>query len=162
MEENRKIAIKIIDLFEDLLNRKNIIIPNGERENSKDEAAIYGRDYYELEDEIVEILEQKTSNNNEIVKIGFDYSKCFKIKNIIIGRGCIYYYGSEEEYDRNEEESTCLFFFKYDIQKEKIVNVRCKDKESKYHVENDTDDFIDNIKNNLLPELEEVRHEAII
>ena len=69
MEKNRKIAIKIIDLFENLLNRKNIIIPNEDRENSKDEAAIYGGDYYELEDKIVEILEQRVNNNNEIVKI---------------------------------------------------------------------------------------------
>ena len=112
MEKNRKIAIKIIDLFEDLLNRKNIIIPNEDRANSEDEAAIYGGDYYELEDKIVEILEQKVNNNNEIVKIGFDYSKCFKLKNIIIGRGIVYYYDSEEEYDRNEEKNTSLFLFR--------------------------------------------------
>lgn len=156
MKENREIAIKIIDLFESLLNRKNIIIPNEDRENSKDEAAIYGGDYYELEDKIVEILEQKANNNNEIVKIGFDNSKCFKMKNIIIGRGIVYYYDSEEDYDRNEEKNTSLFLFKYDIKKEEIIKVRCKDKESKYLVENNTDDFIDNIKNNLIPELEKV------
>ncbi len=58
MEKNREIAIKIIDLFENLLNRKNIIIPNEDRENSEDEAAIYGGDYYELEDAVTEILNQ--------------------------------------------------------------------------------------------------------
>ena len=78
------------------------------------------------------------------------------MKNIIIGRGLVYYYDSEEEYDRNEEKNTSSFLFKYDIQKEEIIKVRCKDKESKYLVENDTDDFIDNLKNNLIPELEEV------
>ena len=161
MEKNREIAIKIIDLFEDLLNRKNIVIPNKNRENNGSQATIYGNDYYELEDEITEILDQYISDN-EIVKIGFDGDKCFKIKNVIIGRGIVYYYDSEEEYDRNEEKEISLFAFKYDIQKEEIIKVRCKDETSKYHVENNTDDFIDNIKINLIPKLVEEVYENVV
>lgn len=59
MEENRKIAIKIIDKFENLLSQKNIKIPNDERYDNKEEACIYGNDYYTLEDDIVEILNTK-------------------------------------------------------------------------------------------------------
>lgn len=60
MEKNRKIAIKILDKFEELLEEKNITIPNDDREGEQDEACIYGSDYYDLEDAIVEILD----NNN--------------------------------------------------------------------------------------------------
>lgn len=60
MKKNRKIAIKILDKFEELLEEKNITIPNDDREGEQDEACIYGSDYYDLEDPIVEILD----NNN--------------------------------------------------------------------------------------------------
>ena len=53
---NREIAIDIIDKFEELLSKNNIIIPNDEREKNDDEACIYGKDYYDLEDYIVKIL----------------------------------------------------------------------------------------------------------
>ena len=46
--------------------------------------------------------------------------------------------------------------------KKKIQAYSYSDKKSKYLVENDTDDFIDNLKNNLIPELEEVWYETII
>lgn len=59
MEENRELAIKIISKFEELLSKKNIKIPNNERKQKEDEACIYGKDYYELEDEIVELLDNK-------------------------------------------------------------------------------------------------------
>lgn len=58
--KNQKIAIKIINEFENLLEEKNILIPNEERNHKEDEACIYGKDYYNLEDNIVNIL-----NNNK-------------------------------------------------------------------------------------------------
>lgn len=57
MEENRKIANKIIDMFEELLKEHEIKIPNEERCGNEDEACIYGTDYYNLEDKIAEILD---------------------------------------------------------------------------------------------------------
>lgn len=53
---SREIAIDIIDKFEELLSKNNIIIPNDEREKNDDEACIYSKDYYDLEDYIVKIL----------------------------------------------------------------------------------------------------------
>ena len=65
-EENEKelkeetltaVAFKLISKFEWLLTRKNITIPNDEREGKADEARIFGTDYYDLEEEIKEVLQ---------------------------------------------------------------------------------------------------------
>lgn len=64
MEENRKIANKIIDMFEELLKEHEIKIPNEERCDNEDEACIYGTDYYNLEDKITEILDNYIMDNN--------------------------------------------------------------------------------------------------
>ena len=53
---NKEKAIEIIDKFEDLLDVNDIKIPNVDREGDKDEACIYGSDYYNLEESIIEIL----------------------------------------------------------------------------------------------------------
>ena len=58
-EKNKMKAIRIIELFEELLEEKNIKIPSSDRNNSEDEACIYGKEYYELEDNIFEILNEK-------------------------------------------------------------------------------------------------------
>lgn len=55
----RELAITIMERFEQMLSNKNIKIPNENRENKKDEACIYGSDYYDLEDSITEILEER-------------------------------------------------------------------------------------------------------
>lgn len=55
-EKNKDITIKIIDEFEKLLAKHDIKIPNEERENNEYEAAIYGKNYYDLEDSIIQIL----------------------------------------------------------------------------------------------------------
>jgi len=51
----RRIAIEILDEFEELLESKNITIPADDREG-KEEEGLYGSEYYELEDRVVEIL----------------------------------------------------------------------------------------------------------
>ena len=67
MDKTRELAIRIIDLFEDLLDKHEIDIPSENRymemENMTPEeieeagfSHIYGDDYYELEDAIVELL----------------------------------------------------------------------------------------------------------
>ena len=55
-EEHRKAAIKIMEIFEEFLDRKDITIPSEDREGNPEEARIYGCEYYELEDKITEIL----------------------------------------------------------------------------------------------------------
>lgn len=54
--KTRGIAIMILDIFEGMLNDKGIIIPDEDREGDEDEACLYGTTYYELEDEITELL----------------------------------------------------------------------------------------------------------
>lgn len=54
----------IIDKFEELLNKYDIILPNEDREGNEDEAAIYGTDYYQLEDEITNLLERLAATKN--------------------------------------------------------------------------------------------------
>ena len=54
----RSIAATIIDLFEDLLGKNNVTLPDTYRQGDPDEARIYGDTYYALEDSIVRILER--------------------------------------------------------------------------------------------------------
>ena len=55
-EQARRIAIQILDEFEEMLAGKGIKIPSNDREGREEEACIYGCEYYELEDTIVDIL----------------------------------------------------------------------------------------------------------
>lgn len=61
MEQNREITIKILDAFEAVLIKNNIKIPNEDRKSIKDETCIYGTTYYDLEDTILEILNNKNN-----------------------------------------------------------------------------------------------------
>ena len=49
-------ADDIIDIFEELLDRLDITLPDKWRESEEDEARIFGDTYYELENKIVERL----------------------------------------------------------------------------------------------------------
>ena len=55
----RSTADDIIDIFEELLDRLNITIPDKWREGEEDEARIFGDTYYELENKIVERLRKE-------------------------------------------------------------------------------------------------------
>ena len=55
----RNTADDIIDIFEELLNRLDITIPDKWREGEEDEARIFGDTYYELESKIVERLRKE-------------------------------------------------------------------------------------------------------
>ena len=61
MDDTRELAISIIEKFEELLNKHSIKLPNEERQGDKNEASIYGKDYFDLEDEITELLNNKIS-----------------------------------------------------------------------------------------------------
>jgi hypothetical protein len=56
----RRVAIDILDEFEEMLVRKGIMIPSEDREGREEEACIYGTEYYELEDAITDILIDET------------------------------------------------------------------------------------------------------
>ena len=59
MERSRELAIAILDTFEDMLDQKNITIPDDDdSERDPDNSArLYGLTYYDLEDKIQAILE---------------------------------------------------------------------------------------------------------
>ena len=52
-------AADIIDIFEELLDRLDITLPDQWREGEEDEARIFGDTYYELENKIVERLRKE-------------------------------------------------------------------------------------------------------
>ena len=52
-------AADIIDIFEELLDRLDITIPDKWRECEEDEARIFGDTYYELEEKIVGRLKKE-------------------------------------------------------------------------------------------------------
>jgi hypothetical protein len=65
VERERRIAVEILDEFEELLGRKGIKIPSEDREPdgcNLNEACLYGSEYYELEDAITEILKRNFGN----------------------------------------------------------------------------------------------------
>lgn len=58
MEKERRTAIAILEEFDELLSIKGITVPSADREGDKEEASLYGQEYYDLEDRIVEILKK--------------------------------------------------------------------------------------------------------
>ena len=52
----RKRAFEIIGVFDSFLEERGIMIPSSDRTGRRDEAAIFGWDYYELEHEISRLL----------------------------------------------------------------------------------------------------------
>lgn len=63
MEKNREIACEILEVFEVLLDKYNIVINSDNRKEmilsgENNVAAIYGEEYFLLEDKITNILNQ--------------------------------------------------------------------------------------------------------
>lgn len=54
--EARDLAGKLLDGVEELLDEKNITIPDDEREGNPEEARLYGIEYYTLEDNFVALI----------------------------------------------------------------------------------------------------------
>lgn len=69
LSKARGLAVKICELFEDLLDEHDITIPSDEREGEEGEARLYGPEYYSLKDEITEAIsrefevQEKTATN---------------------------------------------------------------------------------------------------
>lgn len=58
-ENLNKTANDIIDIFEELLDRLDVTLPDEWRRGEEDEARIFGDTYYELENKIVERLKKE-------------------------------------------------------------------------------------------------------
>ena len=59
----REYSVKIVELFEDLLEKHDITIPDEDRTGDESEARLYGLTYWSLEDEVVSIL------NDLVIKV---------------------------------------------------------------------------------------------
>lgn len=53
-DKNRQLAIDILDLFEELLEKYDITIPSEDRD--EDSSRLHGEEYFELEDAITNLL----------------------------------------------------------------------------------------------------------
>ena len=56
MEGAIEVAAEVVRTFEELLSRKEIKIPSRDREGDEDEACLFGPEYRELEERVLEIL----------------------------------------------------------------------------------------------------------
>lgn len=61
----RQFSVSILNAVESLLDSKDITIPNDDREGDQDEGRLYGRDYYELEEVVVRILDNLVTTIKE-------------------------------------------------------------------------------------------------
>ena len=54
--KHRGVAIRILDIFEEMLENKGISIPDEDRTGEESEACLYGMTYADLENTIEELL----------------------------------------------------------------------------------------------------------
>lgn len=54
--KHRGVAIRILDIIEEMLESKSILIPDEDRTGDESEACLFGMTYAELENEIAELL----------------------------------------------------------------------------------------------------------
>lgn len=54
--KHRGVAIRILDIFEEMLESKGILIPDEDRTGDESEACLYGMTYADLENTIEELL----------------------------------------------------------------------------------------------------------
>lgn len=62
-------ADDLIDIFEELLDRLNITLPDKWREGEENEARIFGDTYYELEEKIVERLRKEAPLVDDVIEM---------------------------------------------------------------------------------------------
>ena len=62
---NKELSTEIIDEFEELLNDKNISVPDKNREWTEDEARIFGETYNNLESRVTSVLDDYLIRKNE-------------------------------------------------------------------------------------------------
>ena len=91
--------MKIIEIFEEFLDDKNIKIPNKERDNDGETTNIYGDDYYTLEETIKHILYEDNVDNT--AKYLYDnYNESAILQAYLIGEAEMML----ETYDEKDEE----------------------------------------------------------
>ena len=93
-DKAREVATKICDLFEEILDRYDITIPDDEREGAEDEARLYGSTYYAFEDRVVKCLNTFAEQNK------YNIAKKVDLENFKFAMECLDY--SPEDYTEKE------------------------------------------------------------
>ena len=52
----REYSVEIVELFEEVLDKHGIIVPDEDRTGDESEACLYGTTYYDLEDDVLSVL----------------------------------------------------------------------------------------------------------
>lgn len=65
-QNKMELTCEIIDIFEDLLDRNNCTLERTEDELPEDAAIIYGDTYYEIEDQILYLINSHLNINGDI------------------------------------------------------------------------------------------------
>ena len=68
----REYSVEIVELFEELLEKHNITIPDADRTGDESEARLYGCTYYDLEEEVVSILNELVTNVKKLPNAEID------------------------------------------------------------------------------------------
>lgn len=68
----REYSVDIVELFEDILDRYNINIPDEDRTGDESESRLYGMTYSNLEEDVVAILEGLVRNVKEYKDVEID------------------------------------------------------------------------------------------
>lgn len=89
--KHRGVAIRILDIFEEMLKSKGISIPDEERTGEESEACLYGMTYATLEDEIAEILRRYCSIDATPKSMPDQYMSAVKISRAITVEGDLGY-----------------------------------------------------------------------
>lgn len=63
--KHRGVAIRILDIIEEMLENKGVSIPDEDRTGDESEACLYGITYADLENAIEELLRAYYSENNK-------------------------------------------------------------------------------------------------
>lgn len=96
-EKIHRLSIDILNVFEDLLDKHDIYIPDVDRTGANHEACLYGETYAELQDEIESILRKENRFNDFDVTPKPRFKPCpfcggkadiYKIENGMVGVEC--------------------------------------------------------------------------
>ena len=89
--KHRGVAIRILDIIEEMLASKEIMIPDEDRTGEESEACLYGMTYAALEDDISELLRRCYGPNVDQELMSDQYSTTTKIVRTIAIEGNLSY-----------------------------------------------------------------------
>lgn len=89
--KHRGVAIRLLDIFEEMLERKGITIPDEDRTGEESEARLYGMTYATLEDDISDLLRRYYDLDTDRELIPDQHVRATKIIRTIATEGDLSY-----------------------------------------------------------------------